>query len=178
MLSLIRTKLNKNKKVVLTRLSLFFTLAYLMLTPIANGGIKPSQTINIRDIGVPVCSVNWVRLHSGSTGRDEPWLYATMGQTADNLFVLKIHPETGQYHQFVADVPGSNFPTATLLARNGKLYIGAAYSGHLLCFDPVREVLSDLGVIHPGKATFPCRLDEDQKGRIWIGSYGTADLTC
>jgi outer membrane protein assembly factor BamB len=101
-----------------------------------------------------------------------------MGQTADNLFVLQIDPRTGEYRQFVADVPRSNFPTATLLSRSGKLYIGAAYSGHLLCFDPRQEVLEDLGAIHPGKATFPCRLDEDKKGRIWIGSYGTADLTC
>ncbi|UCF15370.1 MAG: hypothetical protein JSW59_18350, partial [Phycisphaerales bacterium] len=63
-------------------------------------------------------------------------------------------------------------------SRSGKLYIGAAYSGHLLCFDPVRDVLEDLGAINPGNATFPCRLDEDEKGCIWIGSYGTADLTC
>lgn len=101
-----------------------------------------------------------------------------MGQTADNLFVLQIDPRTGAFRQYLADVPRSNFPTATLLASGGKLYVGAAYSGHLLCFDPGREVLEDLGPIHPGKATFPCRLDEDSKGRIWIGSYGTADLSC
>src|SRR5262249_3267381 len=36
----------------------------------------------------------------------------------------------------------------------------------------------DLGAIHPEAATFICRMDEDTEGRIWIGSYGTADLTC
>ena len=144
----------------------------------ARGQLEEARMISIRDIGIPVQSVNWVRLHPGKNAQGSPCLYATMGQTADNLFVLQINPETGEYKQFVADVRRSNFPTATLLSRSGKLYIGAAYSGHLLCFDPDREVLEDLGAIHPGQATFPCRLDEDEKDRIWIGSYGTADLTC
>jgi len=48
----------------------------------------------------------------------------------------------------------------------------------LFCFDPDEETLLDLGMIHEGAATFPCRLDEDAEGNIWIGSYGMADLTC
>jgi streptogramin lyase len=100
-----------------------------------------------------------------------------MGQQADNLFVLQIDPETGAVRQFVSDVPDANFPTATLMSRTGRLYIGAAYAGHLLSFDPDSETLVDLGPINPGRATFPCRLDEGPDGRIWIGSYPTADLT-
>jgi streptogramin lyase len=157
---------------------LFIVVICIALCGMADGNPEESCIISIRDIGTPVQSVNWVRLHPGQTAQDSSCLYATMGQTADNLFVLQINPETGQCRQYVADVRGSNFPTATLLSRSGKLYIGAAYSGHLLRFDPNRDVLEDLGAIHPGKATFPCRLDEDEKGRIWIGSYGTADLTC
>jgi len=162
----------------LAEVAVLFDLVCLTFCAAAGGSKELTGTTNIRDIGIPVRSVNWVRLHPGHTAKDLPCLYATMGQTAKSLFVLQIDPETGRCRQFVADVPGSNFPTATLLSRSGKLYIGAAYSGHLLCFDPVRDVLEDLGAIHPGRATFPCRLDEDEKGRIWIGSYGTADLTC
>ena len=165
-------------KLTLPKVALLFDLVCLTFCATAGGSPEWTGTINIRDIGIPVRSVNWVRLHPGRTAQDLPCLYATMGQTANNLFVLQIDPETGGCRQFVADVPGSNFPTATLLSHSGKLYIGAAYSGHLLCFDPVRDVLEDLGAIHPGKAAFPCRLDEDEKGCIWIGSYGTADLTC
>ena len=131
----------------------------------------------IRDIGIPVRSVNWVRLHAGRDGGGAPCIYATMGQQADNLFVLQIDPETGDFHQFVSDVPRSNYPTATFMSRTGRLYVGAAYAGHLLCFDPEKGALEDLGPIHPGAATFPCRIDEDTDGRIWIGSYGAADLT-
>ncbi len=138
----------------------------------ANSGIK------IRDIGVPVRSVNWVRLHVGKDQEGQPCIYAAMGQKAENLFVLQIDPDTGEFRQFLSEVPNSNFPTATLMSRTGKLYVGAAYAGHLLCFDPNKDALIDLGAINPGAATFPCRMDEDAQGRIWIGSYGTADLTC
>jgi len=167
-----------DKFIKLAEVAVLFDLVCLTFCAAAGGRMEGTGTANIRDIGIPVRSVNWVRLHPGRTAKDLPCLYATMGQTAKNLFVLQIDPQTGECRQFVTDVPGSNFPTATLLSRSGKLYIGAAYSGHLLCFDPARDVLDDLGAIHPGKATFPCRLDEDEKGCIWIGSYGTADLTC
>ena len=167
-----------NIKHTLAKIIVTITLGCAITYGADGDSIKGSHPITMSDIGVPVRSVNWVRLHPGRNREGLSCLYATMGQTADNLFVLQVDPKTGECRQFVADVPRSNFPTATLLSRNGKLYIGAAYSGHLLCFDPIREVLEDLGEIHPGKATFPCRLDEDKKGRVWIGSYGTADLTC
>lgn len=131
----------------------------------------------IRDVGVPVRSVNWVRLHAGRDREGKPCIYATMGQQADSLFVLQIDPETGEFRQFISSVPKSNYPTATLMSRTGRLYVGAAYAGHLLCLDPETDVLDDLGAVHQGAATFPCRIDEDADGRIWIGSYGTADLT-
>ena len=131
----------------------------------------------IRDLGIPVRSVNWVRLHPGRNREGAPCIYATMGQQADNLFVLQIDPETGAFRQFVSGVPQSNYPTATLMSRTGRLYVGAAYAGHLLCLDPEKDAFEDLGAIHPGAATFPCRIDEDADGRIWIGSYGAADLT-
>lgn len=131
----------------------------------------------MRELGIPVRSVNWVRLYAGGNREAVPCLYATMGQQADNLFVLQIDPETGASRQFVSEVPGSNYPTATLMSRTGRLYVGAAYSGHLLCFDPEKDLFEDLGAIHPEVAAFPCRIDEDAHGRIWIGSHGHADLT-
>jgi streptogramin lyase len=132
----------------------------------------------IREIGVPVRSVSWVRLHAGRDGKGDGRLYATMGQQADNLFVLQIDPKTGEYRQFTSEVSKASGPTATLMSRTGRLYVGSAYAGHLLCFDPEADALQDLGAIHPEAAVFPCRMDEDAEGRIWIGSYGTADLTC
>ena len=132
----------------------------------------------IREIGVPVRSVNWVHLYAGQNREGSPCIYAVMGQQATPLFLLQIDPENGAFRQFDADVPEANYPTAALMSRSGQLYIGSSYAGHLLRFDPQQDALEDLGSVHPGAAIFPCRLDEDADGRIWIGSYGTADLTC
>ena len=138
--------------------------------------IMQVKDIQIRDIGAPVHSVNWVRTHIGRDSENQPCLCVTMGQQADGLFVLQIDPKTGKFRQFVSKVPNANYPTATLMSRTNLLYIGAAYAGHLLRFDPEKSSLEDLGAINAGAASFPCRIDEDKDGIIWIGSYGTADL--
>ncbi|MEK7400437.1 MAG: hypothetical protein AAB116_26120 [Candidatus Poribacteria bacterium] len=136
-----------------------------------------AQDINIVDVGIPVRSVNWVQSYPGRDKSGNPCIYVIMGQQADNLFVLQIDPETGTFRQFVADEPNSNYPTATFMSKTGRLYIGSAYSGRLLCFDPDVDSIVDLGEINHGNASFPCRIDEDNNGVLWIGSYGTADLT-
>ncbi len=149
-------------------------LTLLALQPADAAGAE----LQVCELGVPVRSVNWVRLFAGNDAAGRPCIYATMGQNARNMFVLQIDPRTGTCRQFTVDVPRANYPTAALMSRDGRLYIGAAYAGRLLRFDPAKEQLQDLGAIHPGAASFPCRMDEDQHGRIWVGSYGTADLTC
>ncbi len=131
----------------------------------------------IREIGIPVRSVNWVHLHPGQKQNGSSCLYAVMGQQAAGLFVLQIDIESGQCRQFTTEVAEANYPTATCMSRSGRLYIGSAYAGHLLCFDPQQDALLDLGAIHPKAATFPCRIDEDAQNYLWIGSYGQADLT-
>ncbi len=130
-----------------------------------------------RTIGIPVKSVNWVKTHFALNAQKQPRIYITMGQQGDNFFVAEVDPETGASRQYLGTVKNSNYPTATLMSRSGLLYIGASYAGHLYRFDPQREVLEDVGAINRGKVEFPCAIDEDRAGRIWIGSYGTADLT-
>lgn len=139
---------------------------------------------SIQAIGAPVRSVNWVRLFPARDADGHDCLVAVMGQQADNLFVLMIDPDTGATKQFGATVPESNYPTAAMLSRDGRLYIGAAYAGHLLRFnpqsdilDPQSESIEDLGPINLPDDTFPCRIDEDADGVLWIGCYGSAGLT-
>ncbi len=81
------------------------------------------QESQIRDIGIPVQSVNWVGLHPGRNREGAPCIYATMGQQADNLFVLQINPETGDFRQFVSEVPKSNYPTATFTDNGCNFYV-------------------------------------------------------
>ena len=130
--------------------------------------------MSFEELGVPVRSVNWVKLHAGVGASGQDRLWATMGQQAEGFFVLDVDPETGESRQIPCGEKKANYPTATCLARSGVLYVGAAYFGHLFAFDG-RELV-DLGAINPEKATFPCRIDEDADGKLWIGSYGTADL--
>ena len=68
----------------------------------------------LRDLGVPVRSVNWVHLHAGHNHQGAACLYAVMGQTAENLFVLQIDPETGKFRQFVSQVPRRTSPRQRL----------------------------------------------------------------
>ena len=138
----------------------------------------PAPSPTLREIGTPVRSVNWVRLRTGRDSQGQKCICAVMGQTAKPLFVLQIDPTSGKFRQHTASVAGENFPTAVCMSRSGKLYIGAAYAGRLLCYDPKEETLNDLERINAGAATFPCAMDEDPQGRIWIGSYPKADLTC
>lgn len=131
----------------------------------------------IREIGVPVRGVNWVQLFAGHTATGDSCLYATMGQESAPLFVLQINPIDGSLHQYDAAVEGANFCPAAHMGADGRLWLGAAYAGHLLCFDPRQSALIDAGAIHPEAATFPCRIDQASDGALWIGSYPTADLT-
>ena len=126
------------------------------------------------ELGVPVCSVNWVRPHAGvdPSGADRVW--TTMGQQASGFFILDIDPLTGECRQVAVENPKANYPTATCLAQSGVLYVGAAHNGHLYAYDG--EALTDMGAIDTEKAIFPCRIDEDAGGKLWIGSYASADL--
>lgn len=130
-----------------------------------------------RDVGVPVRSVNWVSLVVGLDGDDKACLYSTMGQNAEPMLLLQINPETGECRQFRCTTPQASFPTAKFWSeRRRRLYIGVAYVGRLLCFDPALDQLEDLGEIGPG-ASFPCRIDEAPDGSLYIGSFGACDLT-
>jgi streptogramin lyase len=131
----------------------------------------------VKELGIPVRGVNWVRLFVGTDAADKECLYATMGQQGDNLIVLRIDPQNGKFKQYIAPVPGSNYPISVIWASDRRLYIGAAYSGHLLRFDPKKNKIEDLGAINPPGDTFPCRIDEAPDGSLFIGCYGTAGLT-
>ena len=100
-----------------------------------------------------------------------------MGQQAAGFTVVKLDPATGITSQSMSPDSTANFPTSALRTRDGRVYIGAAYAGHLYRYDPATERLDDLGAINLPDDTFPCNMDEDTDGVIWIGCYGSAGLT-
>ena len=131
----------------------------------------------IHTIGIPVRSVNWVRVFPTLDAEGRDCLVAVMGQQAAGFTVVKIDPDTGETSQATSPDPAANFPTAAVCCRNGLIYVGAAYAGHLYRYDPASEQLDDLGAINLPDDTFPCNMDEDNHGVIWIGCYGSAGLT-
>ncbi len=134
----------------------------------------------VRDLGVPVKSVNWVRLHPGRGPDSRASLLISMGQNNGGLFVLDVDLATGHCRQFNAPSGKQQYPTASFRSpRTGALYLGAHTDGHLLRYDPARPErgLEDLGVIDGEHATFPTGLTEAADGSIWIGAYPDCSLT-
>ncbi len=134
----------------------------------------------VRDLGVPVKAVNWVRLHPGRGPDGKPSLLASMGQNNGGLFVLDIDLATGHCRQFNAPSGKQQYPTASFRSpRTGVLYLGSHTDGHLLRYDPAHSDrgLEDLGAIDGDHATFPTGITETPDGLIWIGGYPDCSLT-
>ncbi|MEO6875430.1 MAG: hypothetical protein ABI222_11485, partial [Opitutaceae bacterium] len=140
----------------------------------------PAGEIIVRDLGVPVKAVNWVRLHPGRGPDGQPSLLASMGQNNGGLFVLDIDLATGHCRQFNAPGKAQQYPTASFRSpRTGALYIGAHDDGHLLRYDPSHPErgLEDLGAIDGDHNIFPTGISEAPDGALWIGGYPDATLT-
>ncbi|MCX5658401.1 MAG: hypothetical protein NTW19_01610 [Planctomycetota bacterium] len=144
----------------------------------------PATSLAPRDLGVPVKSVNWVRLFAGKTRAGAPLLLACMGQDAGDFFVCLVDLQTGHCEQYPCNLKHAAFPTAAHFdPQTGLLYVGSSYTGHLHRFDPnlppAQRRLEDLGRIDPADnmAIFPCRIDVSPDGGVWIGAYGGCSLT-
>lgn len=147
--------------------------------PASNTTAAPSSVI-VRDLGVPVKAVNWIRLHPGRTADGQPSLLATMGQNNGGLFVLDIDLATSKCRQFNAPAPLQQYPISAIRSpRTGILYVGTHTDGHLLRYDPAHPErgLEDLGVIDGDQAIFPTSIAEAPDGKLWIGGYPGCGLT-
>lgn len=135
--------------------------------------------LSVRELGIPVKGINWVRIHPGSlAGR--PSVVLTMGQNNGGLFVCDVDLTTGHCRQTSVGMAQADFPTASLRSPNtGIVYIGSAWTGHLHRYDPARPErgVEDLGAIDSGHVTFPCGIQEAPDGSLYIGSYPEANLT-
>jgi hypothetical protein len=128
----------------------------------------------VRDLGVPVKAVSWVRLHPGRGPDGKASLLATMGQNNGGLFALDIDLATGHCRQLNAKSAVQQYPISAFRSpRTGMLYIGTHTDGHLLRYDPAQPErgLEDLGVIDGDQAIFPTGITEAPDGTLWIGGY-------
>ena len=124
---------------------------------------SPAGNFLVRDLGVPIKAVNWVRLHPGRGPDGKASLLASMGQNNGGLFVIDIDLATGHCRQFNAPSAKMQYPTASFRSpRTGALYVGEHTTGHLLRYDPAHPErgLEDLGAIDGEHATFPTGITE------------------
>ena len=146
---------------------------------LALGLTAAAAPLRVRELGIPVKGINWVRIHSGSlAGR--PSVLLSMGQNNGGLFVCDVDLATGHCRQFPVGSAQADFPTASLRSpTTGILYIGSAWLGHLHRYDPAHPErgVEDLGAIDPGHVTFPCGIQEAPDGSLYIGAYPEASLT-
>jgi hypothetical protein len=135
--------------------------------------------LSVRELGIPVKGINWVRIHPGAL-EGRPSVLLSMGQNNGGLFVCDVDLTTGHCRQFSVGTAQADFPTASLRSPStGILYIGSAWSGHLHRYDPAHPErgVEDLGAIDSGHVTFPCGIQEAPDGSLYIGSYPEANLT-
>ena len=128
---------------------------FIAASPMPAAPATPTGEIIVRDLGVPIKAVNWVRLHPGRGPDGKASLLASMGQNNGGLFVIDIDLATGHCRQFNAPPGRMQYPTASFRSpRTGALYIGEHLSGHLLRYDPARPErgLEDLGDGHRRRA--------------------------
>lgn len=134
----------------------------------------------IHELGVPAKGLATVRLHPGALADGSSSLLLSAGQNNTGLFVADIDLNTGKCEQYSAGWNEATYATTSLRSlRNGVLYLGSGYAGHLHRYDanhPERG-LEDLGPIDPEYATYPTGIDEAPDGSIWVGSYPGAALT-
>ena len=141
---------------------------------------SPESNSAIRDLGIPVKAINWVRLHPGLTADGNGSLLGSMGQNNGGPFVIDIDLATGHCRQFPVQCPGAEAPTASMRSlRTGILWVGTAWQGHLHRYDPAHPErgLENLGRLDPELATFPTGITETPDGMIWVGAYPGCSLT-
>lgn len=161
------------------RLRSLLLLNLCLIMP-ASTSLAAASSVTVRDLGVPVKAVNWIRLHPGRSADGQPSLLATMGQNNGGLFVLDIDLATGKCRQFNAPAPLQQYPISAIRSPStGILYVGTHTDGHLLRYDPSHPErgLEDLGVIDGDQAIFPTGIAEAPDGQLWIGGYPGCGLT-
>jgi hypothetical protein len=151
-----------------------FLIPILILIPLS---LHPKTSFAFRDLGVPVREVIcWgVHVGPGKSGRMDT-IYVSCGQYKAPLFLLAVNPDTGKMEQFNGPLPSEMGSWGFTIDHENRIYLGSYYNGHLLRFDPKTEHWDDLG--RPGGQTesFICALTTAPDGKIWGGTYPSANL--
>lgn len=133
------------------------------------------------NLGVPVKKpqYNGYVITQDSSGNEI--IYFCFSQWGAPLFLIQVNPDTGEMRQINVKDPcpnrGCAFAKSILIGPDGKIYIGTAPGGFILCFDPKNP---DNGIRVLGKPseteTYIFSLCVGKDGKIYGGTYGNAKL--
>jgi hypothetical protein len=139
--------------------------------------LSPEISFAFRDLGIPVReAVCWgVYSGPGKTGNRDT-LYLSFGQYNAPLFLLGVNPDTGETRQFNGPLSSEMGSWGFTVDHENRIYLGSYYHAHLLRFDPRTETWEDLGQPGGEKESFICSLTTAPDGKIWGGTFPSADL--
>lgn len=133
------------------------------------------------NLGVPVRKPQYNGYVIASDPYGNEVIYFCFSQWGAPLFLVKVNPSTGEMNQiYVKDScpdRGCAFAKSIILGPDGRIYIGTAPGGFLLCFDPKKpeDGIRILG--RPSNTeTYIFSLTIGPDGKIYGGTYGNAKL--
>ena len=154
------------------------SFAILLFIPILiNLSTFPIPSFAFRDLGTPVReALCWgAHVGPGKTGTRDT-IYLSFGQYQAPLFLLAVHPDTGETRQFNGPLSSEMGSWGFTVDHANRIYLGSYYNAHLLRFNPRTEGWEDLGRPGDEKDTFICSLTTAPDGKIWGGTFPSANL--
>jgi hypothetical protein len=141
--------------------------------------LPAESSFAFRDLGIPVrdaaCWGTYVG--PGKTGQRDT-IYLSYGQYEAPLFLLAVHPDTGEMRQYNAPLSSAMGSWGFTVDHDNRIYLGTYYNANLLRFDPTTEKWEDLGRPCGESESFICGLTTSPDGKIWGGTYPSAHLFC
>lgn len=142
--------------------------------------MRPTRGV-FEDLGIPVRKPQYNGYVITLDRDGNEVIYFCFSQWGASLFLIQVNPKTGEMRQIdVKDAcpeHGCSFAKSLILGPDGKIYIGTAIGGFLLCFDP--NMLED-GIRVLGRPsnteTYIFSLTVGVDGKIYGGTYGNAKL--
>lgn len=111
----------------------------------------------------------------GKTGSRDT-VYLSFGQYDAPLFLLAVNPDTGEIRQFHGPLSSEMGSWGFTVDHEERIYLGSYYNARLLRFNPKTEAWDDLGQPGGEKESFICSLTTAPDGKIWGGTYPSANL--
>lgn len=183
--------LGKSSDVITVYFYIYHLLGQIMFPP-SGSPLTPEEKFYIENLGVPVATIRSVNRLAGEDGNGDWYFYLQLEQRTEGapISILKINPDTEtleQFNWYPVPETGYDFFAPSGSSRMSyynpsdghNIYMGTYGSvvetARLLRFNLNTEVFEDLGNA-TDSSLFITRIDEDQNGLIWMGTWPDCSL--